>query len=49
MSSATYRITWMPGSDLLFGVCHCGAECRAEDPIELWSWLLAHPDHPVAP
>jgi hypothetical protein len=25
-------------------VCHCGAEHVADDPIEVWSWLLAHPD-----
>jgi hypothetical protein len=39
-----YRVTWLPGSDTLRGVCHCGAEREAEDPIEIWSWLLAHPD-----
>jgi hypothetical protein len=26
------------------GVCHCGAEHESEDPVELWEWLLAHPD-----
>ncbi|MFC9973261.1 hypothetical protein ACFVH6_20450 [Spirillospora sp. NPDC127200] len=39
------RIEWTPGSDVLVGVCHCGAERRAEDPVELWAWLLSHPDH----
>ena len=39
-----YRVHWIPGSDTLIGVCHCGAERDAEDPIELWDWLLAHPD-----
>jgi hypothetical protein len=39
-----YRVTWLPGSDTLRGVCHCGAVREAEDPIEIWSWLLAHPD-----
>jgi hypothetical protein len=41
------RIGWLPGSDRLRGHCHCGAESEAEDPIALWSWLLAHPDHPA--
>jgi hypothetical protein len=39
-----YRVTWLPGSDTLRGVCHCGATHVAEDPIEIWSWLLAHPE-----
>ncbi|MBL6275029.1 hypothetical protein JMF97_02490 [Micromonospora fiedleri] len=38
-----YRIHWMPGTDILRGVCHCGAERVAEEPVELWEWLLAHP------
>ncbi|WFE40897.1 hypothetical protein [Micromonospora sp. WMMD998] len=38
-----YRIHWMPGTDTLRGVCHCGAERVAEEPVELWEWLLAHP------
>ena len=29
------------------GSCHCGAETEAEDPVEMWEWLLAHPDHPA--
>jgi len=37
-------------TDELLGVCHCGAEQLADDPIELWTWLLAHPDghEPIA-
>ncbi len=43
-----YRIHWKPGSDILMGVCHCGAEHEANDPIDLWDWLLDHPnDHRV--
>ncbi|MEU4552098.1 hypothetical protein [Micromonospora violae] len=38
-----YWIHWVPGTDTLRGICHCGAERLAEDPIELWEWLLAHP------
>ena len=40
-----YRIVWEPGSDRLHGICHCGAQRDADDPVELWLWLLAHPDH----
>ena len=39
-------MNWLPGSDRLRGRCHCGAETEAEDPVEMWEWLLAHPDHP---
>jgi hypothetical protein len=39
-----YRIHWLPGTDRLHAVCHCGAERDFEDPVELWDWLLAHPD-----
>ncbi|MEV6865554.1 hypothetical protein AB0M44_31695 [Streptosporangium subroseum] len=45
MSDALLRVVWSPGSDHLTGVCHCGAEYRADGPIEVWQWLLAHPDH----
>ncbi|MET8040598.1 hypothetical protein ABZU25_06995 [Micromonospora sp. NPDC005215] len=38
-----YRIHWVPGTDTLRGICHCGAERLAEEPVELWEWLLAHP------
>lgn len=41
------RVNWLPGSDRLLGRCHCGAEAEAEDPVEMWEWLLAHPDHPA--
>lgn len=44
-----YRIHWMPGTDTLLGICHCGAERTAEEPVELWEWLLAHPDGHQAP
>ncbi|QUH02115.1 hypothetical protein HUO13_16115 [Saccharopolyspora erythraea] len=39
-----YRIHWVLGTDRLRAVCHCGAERVFEDPVELWEWLLAHPD-----
>jgi hypothetical protein len=39
-----YRVHWVLGTDLLLGVCHCGAGLQAEDPVELWEWLLRHPD-----
>ncbi|RAY16134.1 hypothetical protein DPM19_04205 [Actinomadura craniellae] len=38
------RVEWRPGGDRLLGVCHCGAERRADGPVEVWEWLLAHPD-----
>jgi hypothetical protein len=43
------RITWRAGTDLLVGTCHCGAVGEAEDPVAMWAWLLAHPDHPEHP
>jgi hypothetical protein len=43
-----YRIQWELGTDLLVGVCHCGAEHESEDPVELWEWLLAHPEGHLA-
>ncbi|WP_326834142.1 hypothetical protein VSH64_04320 [Amycolatopsis rhabdoformis] len=45
------RIHWKLGTDVLIGVCHCGAEHESEDPVELWDWLLAHPvgHEPPAP
>jgi hypothetical protein len=39
-----YRIDWIPGTDVLHGTCHCGAEHSAQDPIEMWEWMLGHPD-----
>jgi hypothetical protein len=44
MSGAVLQIVWTPGTDDLLGVCHCGAEHLGQDPVEVWSWLLAHPD-----
>ncbi|WP_330249514.1 hypothetical protein OG874_24700 [Nocardia sp. NBC_00565] len=41
--TARYRVEWYPGTDQLLGVCHCGATHVADDPIEVWQWLLAHP------
>lgn len=38
-----YRVYWLPGSDQLRGICHCGAETDAADPVEVWEWLLGHP------
>jgi hypothetical protein len=39
-----YRIHWVLGTDRLRAVCHCGAERVFEEPVELWEWLLAHPE-----
>jgi hypothetical protein len=36
-------VHWVPGSDTLLGVCHCGAQHLAQSPIEVWEWLLGHP------
>ena len=44
MSECVYRVLWRPGTDELIGQCHCGAEHITEDPIEMWEWLLAHPE-----
>jgi hypothetical protein len=38
-----FRVHWVPGTDQLSGTCHCGAQCTASDPIELWDWLHGHP------
>jgi len=50
VSDVVFRVSWQPGADTLLGICHCGAELLADDPIELWAWLLAHPDghEPIA-
>lgn len=37
------RIHWVPGSDLLLAVCHCGEQREFDDPVALWDWLLGHP------
>ena len=39
-----YRVVWKLNTDVLVGYCWCGAPHESEDPIELWEWLLAHPD-----
>jgi len=39
-----YRIYWVPGADRLRAMCHCSAERDFDGPVELWEWLLAHPD-----
>ncbi len=51
-----YRVVSQLGTDLLVGHCWCGESRSAQDPIELWQWLIAHPDThgdgcagPVAP
>jgi hypothetical protein len=41
---AVLRVVWLPGSDTLRGHCWCGAARDAEDPVQLWEWLLGHPD-----
>lgn len=41
------RVAWLPGSDRLRGECSCGRSAEAGDPIGMWQWLLAHPDHPA--
>jgi len=43
VTDRVYRVRWMPGTDTLFGVCHCGAERTTQEPVELWDWLLGHP------
>ncbi|GGN60149.1 hypothetical protein GCM10011579_025000 [Streptomyces albiflavescens] len=43
-SGEIYRVDWLPGTDILHGTCHCGAEHTAQDPIEMWEWMLAHPE-----
>ncbi|MDH6515276.1 hypothetical protein M2164_001753 [Streptomyces sp. SAI-208] len=39
-----YRIDWLPGTDTLRGTCHCGREHTSQDPVEMWEWMLAHPN-----
>jgi hypothetical protein len=38
-----YRVHWVLGTDRLHAVCFCGADQEFEEPVELWQWLLAHP------
>lgn len=42
-TAEVYRITWVPGTDVLAGRCHCGAEHLEQDPILMWEWMLGHP------
>ncbi|WP_225848647.1 hypothetical protein [Streptomyces sp. HPF1205] len=44
---AVLRVRWLPGTDVLLGTCHCGAEHECQDPVEMWDWMHAHPDHPT--
>lgn len=41
--STVFRVVWLPGSDRLRGYCWCCASHESEGPVELWTWLLAHP------
>ncbi|WP_203779804.1 hypothetical protein [Actinoplanes philippinensis] len=47
MTATMLRVTWLPGDDRLRGRCHCGAQAEADEPVAMWEWLLAHPDHPA--
>ncbi len=42
-TAEVYRIDWIPGTDELLGLCHCGATHRGQDPALMWEWMLAHP------
>jgi len=45
--STVYRVVWQLHTDVLVGYCWCGTSHESVDPIELWDWLLAHPEtHP---
>ena len=44
-----YRIHWVLGTDQLRAVCHCGSERIFDDPVQLWEWLLGHPDGHLPP
>ncbi|WP_202638847.1 hypothetical protein [Bailinhaonella thermotolerans] len=46
--SGRLRVEWVPGTDELTGVCHCGAVRRAGNPAEIWDFLLDHPAHGTA-
>ncbi|MEV6117024.1 hypothetical protein AB0L59_32225 [Streptomyces sp. NPDC052109] len=39
-----YRADWLPGTDVLHGTCHCGAERTAGDPVRMREWMPAHPE-----
>jgi hypothetical protein len=42
--STVFRVVWQLNTDVLVGYCWCGTAHESVDPIELWEWLLAHPD-----
>ncbi len=42
-SGTIFTVEWVLGTDRLLGTCYCGARREAEDPVELWEWLTAHP------
>ncbi|GHH73066.1 hypothetical protein GCM10018793_11100 [Streptomyces sulfonofaciens] len=46
LPGGVFRVHWVPGADRLLGVCYCGAEQEFEDPVDLWNWLLGHPEAP---
>ncbi|TJZ98350.1 hypothetical protein [Actinacidiphila oryziradicis] len=48
-TAEVYRIDWVPGTDVLHGTCHCGAERSGQDPVEMWEWMLAHPAGHLTP
>lgn len=41
---SVYRVVWQLHTDVLVGYCWCGTAHESVDPIELWDWLLGHPD-----
>lgn len=43
-SGTIFTVEWLPGTDELRGICYCDAELQAEDPIDLWEWLIGHPE-----
>lgn len=40
----TFTITWVPGRDVMRAICFCGAELVGDDPLDLWLWVMGHPD-----
>ncbi|MFA3836098.1 hypothetical protein [Streptomyces aureus] len=44
-TAEVYRVDWVPGTDALHGICHCGAEHDTQEPVLMWQWMLSHPDH----
>lgn len=39
-----YRVVWKLHTDVLLGYCWCGTAHESQDPVELWAWLLEHPE-----